>query len=235
MASTIFPPWQFKCKVLREKRVLYFKHNSTTNDDNNHHSICWSLIGIEYNRYPTGVSGKIHRSSEAAIIPFNVNNNWQKDSSHSHKQNGITLFKKNQQIADFSVVTRDQVKFIKPVDTAMLNMIPEGDPNLSSYLNDLLRMKKPEKQNNTFCFPTAEHPGSHPNIDTNPERIPRSKRERKIELHRKCWNMNKICWKTWLHWYTAHPCWETGYGSYPCWVSWLFCQTQKGFWDEQGI
>ena len=67
----------------------------------------------------------------------------------------------------------------------MLNMIPEGGPDLTSYLNDLLRMKKPEQQNNTFWLPTAEHRGSHPNIDTNPERNARSKRDRKIELHRK--------------------------------------------------
>ena len=37
---------------------------------------------------------------------------------------------KNTQIAEFSVVTPEQFKFIKPVDTAILSMIPEGDPDL---------------------------------------------------------------------------------------------------------
>ena len=38
-------------------------------------------------------------------------------------------------------------------------MIPQGDPDLTAYLNELLRMNKPEPQNNTFWFPTPENPG----------------------------------------------------------------------------
>ena len=34
------------------------------------------------------------------------------------------------QIAEFSVVTPKQSKFIKPVDTAFLRKIPEGDPGI---------------------------------------------------------------------------------------------------------
>ena len=37
---------------------------------------------------------------------------------------------KNTQIAEFSVVTPEQSKFIKPVDMAILSMIPEGNPDL---------------------------------------------------------------------------------------------------------
>ena len=48
---------------------------------------------------------------------------------------------KNTQFADFSVVTPEQCKFIKPVDMAILRMIPEGDPDLITYLNELLKMK----------------------------------------------------------------------------------------------
>ena len=66
---------------------------------------------------------------------------------------------KNTQIAEFSVLTPDQSKFIKPVDTAILSMIPEGDPDLGTYLTELLRTKKPDQQNNTFWFPTPENPG----------------------------------------------------------------------------
>ena len=67
---------------------------------------------------------------------------------------------KNTQIAEFSVVTPKQSKFIKPVDTAILSMIPEGDPDLITYLTELLRMNKPDQQNNTFWFPTPENPGN---------------------------------------------------------------------------
>ena len=37
-------------------------------------------------------------------------------------------------------------------------MIPQGDPDLTAYLNELLRTNKPEQQNNTFWFPTLESP-----------------------------------------------------------------------------
>ena len=56
----------------------------------------------------------------------------------------------NTQIADFSLVTPEQSKFIKPVDTAILGMIPEVDPNLTTYLIELLRTNKPHQQNNNF-------------------------------------------------------------------------------------
>ena len=69
------------------------------------------------------------------------------------------LNKKNTQIAEFSVVTPEQSKHIKPVDMAVLSMIPQGDPDLTAYLNELLRTKKPEQQDNTFWFPTPENPG----------------------------------------------------------------------------
>ena len=67
---------------------------------------------------------------------------------------------KNTQIAEFSVVTPEQSKFIKPVDTAILSMIPEGDPDLITYLAELLRTNKPDQQNNTFWFPTPKNPGN---------------------------------------------------------------------------
>ena len=63
---------------------------------------------------------------------------------------------KNTQIAEFSVVTPEQSKFIKPVDMAVLIMIPEGYPDLISYLTELLRTNKPDQQTNTFWFPTPK-------------------------------------------------------------------------------
>ena len=43
---------------------------------------------------------------------------------------------------------------------AILSMIPEGDPDLVTYLTELLRTNKPDQQNNTFWFPTPENPGN---------------------------------------------------------------------------
>ena len=67
--------------------------------------------------------------------------------------------KKPTQIAEFSVVTPEQSKHIKPVDMAILSMIPQDDPDLTGYLKELLRTSKPEQQDNTFWFPTPENPG----------------------------------------------------------------------------
>ena len=60
------------------------------------------------------------------------------------------LIKNHTQIAEFSVVTPEQSKHIKPVDIAILSMIPQGNPDLTAYLNELPRTNKPEQQNNTF-------------------------------------------------------------------------------------
>ena len=67
--------------------------------------------------------------------------------------------KKNTQIAEFSVLTPEQSKHNKPVDMAILSLIPQGDPDLTAYLNELLRTNKTEQQNNTFWFPTPKNPG----------------------------------------------------------------------------
>ena len=67
---------------------------------------------------------------------------------------------KNTQIAEFSVVTPEQWKFIKPVDMAILSMIPKGDPDLVTYLTELRRTNKLDQHNNTFWFPITENPGN---------------------------------------------------------------------------
>ena len=67
--------------------------------------------------------------------------------------------KKHTQTAEISVVTPEQSKHIKPVDMAILSMIPQDDPDLTAQLNELRRTSKPEQQDNTFWFPTPENPG----------------------------------------------------------------------------
>ena len=67
------------------------------------------------------------------------------------------LIKSNTEIAEFSLVTPEKSKFIRPADTAILSMTPEGDPDPTAHLNKLLRTNKPEQQNNTFWFSTFEH------------------------------------------------------------------------------
>ena len=70
------------------------------------------------------------------------------------------LIKKHTHIAEFSAVTPEQSKHIQPVDIAILSMIPQGDHDLTAYLNELLRTNKPKLQDNMFWFPTPENPGN---------------------------------------------------------------------------
>ena len=66
--------------------------------------------------------------------------------------------KKHTQIAEFSVVTPEQSKHIKPVDMAILSIIPQSDPDLTAYSNEFLRTNKIEQQDSTLWFPTPENP-----------------------------------------------------------------------------
>ena len=69
------------------------------------------------------------------------------------------FIRKHTEIVEFSLVTPEQSKHIKPVEMAILSMIPQGDADLTAYLDELLRTNKPEQQDNTFWFPTPENPG----------------------------------------------------------------------------
>ena len=57
------------------------------------------------------------------------------------------------------MVTPEQSKHVKSVDMAILRMIPHGDPDLTAYLNELLRTNKHEQQDDTIWFPTPANPG----------------------------------------------------------------------------
>ena len=116
-------------------------------------------------------------------------------------------FNKNKQYAEFSVVSPEQSKFIEPLDTAILSMIPEGDPDLNIYLAEPLGTNKPDKQNNTFWFPTPE------NLDNTEDHTPiqirilkelRELQQKKTES--KSWHwITKGFFKTiWLDRHTAH-------------------------------
>ena len=43
---------------------------------------------------------------------------------------------------------------------AILTRNLEVDPDLTTYFNELVRMNKPENQNNTFWFPTPKNIGN---------------------------------------------------------------------------
>ena len=94
------------------------------------------------------------------------------------------LIETNTHIAEFSVITPEEAKFIKPMDMAFLSMIPENDPDLTAYLKETLTTNKPEQQTNTFWFATPENPGkieNHTPIQTgNPIEVYELKEKEKL-------------------------------------------------------
>ena len=111
----------------------------------------------------TGTVTPLEKFTETANLLFSYSMSTIIDKIIAVRVTKITespyLIKKHTQIAEFSVVTPEQSKHIKPVDMAILSMIPEDDPDLTAYLNELLRTSKPEQQDNTFWFPTPENAG----------------------------------------------------------------------------
>ena len=67
--------------------------------------------------------------------------------------------RRNTQIAEISVVTKEKSNFTKPADTATLIMIAARDPDLTTYLIQLHRTGKPEQQSKTLWFPTPKNSG----------------------------------------------------------------------------
>ena len=66
---------------------------------------------------------------------------------------------KKPQISESSAVTPERSKHMKPVDMAIFSMSPQGEFDMTAYLNELLRTNKPQQQNNIFWFPTPKNPG----------------------------------------------------------------------------
>ena len=114
---------------------------------------------MKYNRY-RDFSRKI-RAAACLITSLSISTQIDRKKAVRVTETTESPFtiNKNIQIADFSVFTPEQSKFIKPVDTAILNMIPDGDRYLTTYLNELLKTNKPDQQNSIFWFPTPKNPG----------------------------------------------------------------------------
>ena len=112
----------------------------------------------------TGTVTPVEKFTEAASLIISHSMLTKSDRKRAVRVTNTTespyTINKNTQISESSVLTPEQSKFIKPVDTAILSMIPEGDPDLVTYLTELLRTNKPDQQNKTFWFPTSEDPGN---------------------------------------------------------------------------
>ena len=123
-----------------------------------------TFVGHSSERKTTGTVTPVEKFTEAASLILSHSMSTIIDRKIAVRVTNTTespyTINKNTQIVDFSVVTPEQSKIIKPVDMAILSMIPEGDPDLVTYLTELLRTNKPDQRNNTFWFPTPENSGN---------------------------------------------------------------------------
>ena len=101
-----------------------------------------------------------YTSTASLFIPHSMSTIFGKNKAVgvTNTKESPYLIKKNTQIGEFSLVTPEQSKFIKPLDMAILSLVLEGDLDPPAYLNEHLRRNKPDWQNNTFWFPTLKTP-----------------------------------------------------------------------------
>ena len=88
-----------------------------------------------------------------------VNNNAVGYQITNFTENPYTI-KNDTHLADFRVLTPEQIKYLKPVNPATLNFIVNQHTEATEvYLNELLKVNPPNNETETYWFPTPEEPG----------------------------------------------------------------------------
>ena len=62
-------------------------------------------------------------------------------------------------LADFKILTPEQIKHIQPVDPAMLSFMIQHEDTTEIYINELLKLPSPDPDQESYWFPTPDDPG----------------------------------------------------------------------------
>ena len=62
-------------------------------------------------------------------------------------------------LADFKILTPEQIKHIQPVDPAVLSFMIQQEETTEVYINELLKVPQPNSEQESYWFPTPEDPG----------------------------------------------------------------------------
>ena len=62
-------------------------------------------------------------------------------------------------LADFKILTPEQIKYIQPVDPTILSFMMQHDDTSEIYLHELLKVPPHNQEQETYWFPTPEEPG----------------------------------------------------------------------------
>ena len=87
-----------------------------------------------------------------------VNNNaiGYQDINFSELPYTITM---NTHLADFKILTPEQIKHIQPVDPALLSFMIQHEETTEVYINELLKVPQQNSEQEKYWFPTPEEPG----------------------------------------------------------------------------
>ena len=61
-------------------------------------------------------------------------------------------------LADFKILTPEQIKKIQPVDPALLSFMIQHEETTEVYINELLKVPQQNSEQETYWFPTPEEP-----------------------------------------------------------------------------
>ena len=70
-------------------------------------------------------------------------------------------------LADFKILTPEQIKHIQTVDPAMLSFMIQLEDTTEIYINELLKVPSQNPEQESYWFPTPEEPGD-PTTYSNP-------------------------------------------------------------------
>ena len=149
------------------------------------------------NIYPennvTGIlqpSDILHEEGDITFCPalVTLNDGHIQISVNNFTDNPFTL-KKGIHIANFSVMTPEQMKYVKPVDPVSTWHLLQQDQEMAAhYVSSLMKTNKHPDTEENYWFPTPENPGNtqehtpHPAPDF--KRTPATPRHRKTQSPR---------------------------------------------------
>ena len=62
-------------------------------------------------------------------------------------------------LADFKILTPEQIEHIHPVDPALLSFMIQHEETTEVYINELPKVPQQNSEQETYWFPTPEEPG----------------------------------------------------------------------------
>ena len=106
-------------------------------------------------------SDLVHEEGDITFCPTLVTLN---DGNISIPVNNFTdhpyKLKKGIHIANFSVMTPEQVKYVKPVDPASTwHLLQNDQEQAAHYVSSLIKTNKNLQNSESYWFPTPENPG----------------------------------------------------------------------------